>query len=88
LWASDSRELFYVDNNGTMMSVAVTFEPTFTFGTVTPLFAAEKPRPGVSGRPYDISPLDHRFLISRPVTRTPAEPVDITVILNGLDQHR
>jgi eukaryotic-like serine/threonine-protein kinase len=89
LWGTKrSNELFYVDPNGIMMSASVTLQPTLTIGQVTPLFTTEKPSPGISGRPYDISPVDRRFIIGRPAPGIATDPVDIRVVVNWFDELR
>jgi hypothetical protein len=41
---------------------------------------------GLSGRVYDISPLDRRFIVGRPVTS--AATVDVSVVLNWFEELR
>ena len=67
-----SGELFYVDLNGGMMAASVTLSPGLSLGRVTKLFDWEKPPRGISGRAYDISPVDGRFLMTKPVINGPA----------------
>jgi serine/threonine-protein kinase len=82
-WGSAaSGELYYVDPTGAMMAAAITLAPTLTLGPVTKLFDFQKPTRGISGRPYDVSPLDGRFLVTRATAQPMAERVDVTVILN------
>ena len=81
-----SNELFYVDPDGGMMAASVTLSPRLSLGRVTKLFDVEKPPSGLSGRPYDISPIDGRFLVVRPLKQTVGEPVDISVVLNWFDE--
>ena len=89
LWgARDSGELFFVDLNGMIMSAAVTLEPTFAVGKVTPLFMVEKPLVTPSGRIYDVSPVDGRFLVRRPVPTTESKSFDLTVVLNWFTELR
>jgi eukaryotic-like serine/threonine-protein kinase len=89
LWGPPgSGELFYVDLDGMMMSVPIQLEPTLSVGRPTRLFAAEKPPAGNSGRRYDFSPVHNRFLLLRPVATPAAGVVDITVVLNWLDELR
>ena len=83
LWAQKSGELYYVDLDGTMMAVAVKLAPTLAVGKVTPLFKVDKPPPGISGRRYDISPVDGRFLFTRAEAQiSPATTVDVLTVLN------
>jgi eukaryotic-like serine/threonine-protein kinase len=89
LWRTSGKsELFYIDPSGTMMSVPVKLQPTLTVGSPTPLFPGEKPPEGRSGRRYDVSPIDGRFLILRPVATSAADPVDIAVVLNWFEEWR
>jgi hypothetical protein len=82
-WGSkDSGELYYVDPGGAVMAGAVTLSPTLTLGRVTKLFPWEKPPRGISGRPYDVSPRDGRFLMLMPAVRNPSGFIDISVVLN------
>jgi serine/threonine-protein kinase len=83
LWGPKGRaELYYVDLNGTMMAAAMTLSPTLEVGGVRKLFQSEKPERGLSGRPYDISPLDQRFLITKYLPRGSAGEVNVSVVLN------
>ncbi|HEX6976611.1 MAG TPA: hypothetical protein VF147_19525, partial [Vicinamibacterales bacterium] len=87
-WARDGRELYYVDLDGAMMAVPVTLEPRLALGAPRKLFDYQKPPRTISGRPYDISPVDGRFLIVRPVAGTPQRDIDIPVILNWFEELR
>jgi serine/threonine-protein kinase len=83
LWGPQaSGELYYVDPNGAMMAAHVTLSPTLDVGDARKLFQVEKPTRGVSGRPYDISPIDRRFLITRNVPPASAKDVNVSVVLN------
>ena len=78
----DSGELYYVDPNGAVMAAAVTLAPVLALGRVTKLFDYVKPPRGISGRPYDVSPKDGRFLVLKPAVSNPSGTVDISVVLN------
>ena len=78
----DSGELYYVDPAGAVMAAAVTLSPALTLGRVTKLFDWEKPPRGISGRPYDVSPRDGRFLVLKPAVKNPSGFIDISVVLN------
>ena len=83
LWgAKDSGELFYIDLNGGMMVASVTLSPGLRLGRVTKLFDGEKPPSGISGRRYDISPVDGRFLMTQPAAQGPDGAINISVVLN------
>jgi serine/threonine-protein kinase len=84
----DSGELFYVDLNGGMMAASVKLSPTLSLGSLKTLFNWEKPPPGPSGRPYDISPVDGRFLFTRRATEGSAGANDISVVLNWFEELR
>jgi hypothetical protein len=81
-------ELFYVDLNGGMMAAAVQLSPSLRLGRVTKLFDWQKPPRGVSGMPYDISPIDGRFLAAKSASRNPNAPVDISIVLNWFTELR
>jgi serine/threonine-protein kinase len=81
-WAPDGRTLYYVSADGDMMTASVTLSPALKVGPVTKLMAWQKPSVGRSGIPYDISPIDGRFLTTVPVDAAPIGPTQISVILN------
>jgi hypothetical protein len=56
--------------------------PALDVGSARRLFDWEKPSRGVSGRPYDISPIDRRFLITKALPRNSADEVNVSVVLN------
>jgi Tol biopolymer transport system component len=85
LWSHDGRELFYRDFDGALMSVAVTLTPTFAPGPATKLF--QRPEylgAGArgSGRTYDITPDDARFIMikERPTGATGGGPKLVVVL--------
>jgi eukaryotic-like serine/threonine-protein kinase len=83
MWAPDgSGELFYVDLNGSMMAASITLSPALVLGPVTKLFDVPRPPRVITARPYDVSPRDGRFLVTRPAAIGPNRAVDITVIVN------
>ncbi len=89
VWGSKgSDELFYVDLNGGMMAASVQLSPSLSLGGVTKLFDWAKPPRGVSGRPYNISPVDGRFLMIKPATKNPDSVIDISVVLNWFEELR
>jgi Tol biopolymer transport system component/tRNA A-37 threonylcarbamoyl transferase component Bud32 len=67
LWSHSGKELFYRDTSGSMVSVQVSTNPTFTLGRSSVLF----PTPGLvfdwPYHEYDVSRDDRRFLIIRPI---------------------
>jgi serine/threonine-protein kinase len=89
LWGPEgSGELFYVDLNGGMMAASVALSPRLSLGRVTKLFDVEKPPRGTSGMRYDMSPLDGRFLMSKPAPEGSEGSVDISVVLNWFEELR
>jgi hypothetical protein len=69
-----------------MMAASVTRTPNFEVEAVTPLFLVGGGSFGaVSGRGWDLSPLDGRFLFAR---RPPAGPSGVRVVLNWTQELR
>jgi eukaryotic-like serine/threonine-protein kinase len=61
VWSRAGRELFYLDGSGTLVTVPIHTQPTFSAGTATKLFDA--PYFAVSGtRRYDVTADGQRFL--------------------------
>ncbi|HEY1306772.1 MAG TPA: protein kinase [Vicinamibacterales bacterium] len=83
-----SNEVYYVSLDGGMMAASVTLTPTLTLGGVTKLFDWEKPPVERSGLPYDISPVDGRFLVTRLMAADPDGPTSISVVSNWFEQLR
>jgi len=87
LWGpKGSGELFYLDLNGGMMAASVKLSPSLTLGRVTKLFDWEKPPRGMSSWRYDISPIDGRFLMTKPATVGPNGAINISVVLNWTEE--
>ena len=57
-----TNELYYVTPDGAMMAVPIALEPEPRVGTAKKLFDFGPPATGRSGRTYDVSPTDGRFL--------------------------
>jgi len=55
---------------------------------VTKLFNWEKPPSGASGRRYDISPVDGRFLMTKFVEEGSNGAINISVVLNWFEELR
>ena len=85
-WGPKGTDLYYVDGDGKLTSDSVTLTPKLAIGRSAKLFELYKPPPGASGRPYDISPSDGRFLVPRSIARRPEASVDISVVLNWTDE--
>ena len=68
VWAHSGRELFYRNDQGEMVVVAVETEPTFSVGQSSTLFSApysEFRSNGTGHREYDVTPDDQRFIMIR-----------------------
>jgi hypothetical protein len=81
-----SNELYYVRPDGAMMAASVTLAPELKLGPVIKLFDSEKPEPTRSGRPYDVSPTDGRFLVTHAVAPEPGGPTQVSVVLNWTEE--
>ena len=81
-------ELFYVSLNGAMMAATITLSPALVLGPVTRLFGVSIPPRVITARPYDVSPTDRRFLISRPAIAGRTEDITVNVILNWTKELR
>lgn len=79
-----SNELHYLAQDGGMMAVTVTADPELALGRPVKLFDWAPPQDGRSGTHYDVSPLDGRFLMIRPLGARPEESTYVSVILNWL----
>jgi eukaryotic-like serine/threonine-protein kinase len=82
-WRGDGKEIFYVDPQGNIVSVAVNSEGTLATGTPTRLFRAHA-RPSVSSSDvfnYDVTPDGKRFLVDRYIK--PAETPPLSIILHA-----
>ena len=87
LWGpKGSNELYYVRPDGAMMAASVTLEPELRLGTVTKLFDWQKPPATRSGRPFDVSPTDGRFLVTKTVTPNAGGPTQVSVVLNWTEE--
>jgi Tol biopolymer transport system component/tRNA A-37 threonylcarbamoyl transferase component Bud32 len=78
LWRGDGKELFYMTNDGKVMSAQVNSEAPFQPAAPQQLFQSNVKF--VPGRPYAVSPDGQRFLIN-----TPAEannPAPMIIVLN------
>ena len=61
-------EIFYVTLDGAMMAASVQLSPSLKVGRVEKLFDWVRPPTFASGNPYDVSPVDKRFVV---VTNAP-----------------
>jgi len=83
-----ASELFYVDLDGAMMATSMTLSPALDVGRTTKLFDFQKPPGNVTGRPFDVSPIDGRFLVMRPAAGGASRVIDIAVVLNWFEELR
>jgi serine/threonine-protein kinase len=88
MWAHNGAELFYVNLNGAMMSVPIVLSPELKLGRPTKLFEWARPPSVITARPYDISRVDGRFLMSRPVSSTAGGTINISVVVNWFNELR
>jgi hypothetical protein len=71
------------------MAATVKLSPDLSLGNVSKLFDWEKPPALRAGRLYDMSPLDGRFLMTKPVARVPeSNSTPVWVVLNWLEELR
>jgi hypothetical protein len=76
-WRRDSKELFYIRGDNTLMAVAITLgESSFEVGGVQPLFQTRFRSVALS---YDVAS-DGRFLVNRSVEDT--TPTAIALVVN------
>ena len=88
LWGRNGDELFYINLNGAMMSVPIILSPELEVGPPTKLFDWVRPASVITARPYDISRVDGRFLMTRPVSASALPPIDISVVVNWYEELR
>jgi hypothetical protein len=82
--AGHGLEIVYTTLDGVMMAVPVSLSPNLSLGRATKLFQWQKPPAGRSGLPYDVSPIDGRFLMARPVADGGNAVTHLSVVLNAL----
>jgi hypothetical protein len=59
-----------------MMAVPIELTPTLRVGRAMKLFDFELPQRGISGRTYDVSEVDGRFLLVKFLSQTAPETID------------
>jgi len=84
MWAPNGDELYYVDPDGALMAASVTLAPELRLGQAVKLFDTSRPSRGISGRPYDVSPIDGRFLVVKAVTGSGG--AQISVVQNWFEE--
>ena len=81
-WSRDGKEIFYVENQDTLISVPVTTTGAFSAGAASSLFR----NPGLVNPNgfymYDVAPDGKRFLITEPVEGEKTKPQAIHLIQN------
>jgi len=89
LWARNGQELFYVANNGSLMSVPIESGDTLRAGNPRVLFGQQYVVAGV-GRNYDVSADGQRFLMIKPIGPQDQNfrPSSIKVVVNWFDELR
>ena len=69
------------------MAAEIELTPNLRLGEVKKLFEWQAPGSVISGHPFDVSPIDGRFLVPR--IATDADTVtEVSVVLNWLDELR
>jgi serine/threonine protein kinase/Tol biopolymer transport system component len=91
LWSPDGRELFYLSEDNSVMSIAVETKPTLSLGTPRVLFRSTNVGFSITGgTPWDISPDGKRFLMMKPPASTGGQsaeqPGKINIVLNWLEE--
>ena len=86
LWDPKGKRIYYVNLDGGMMAASLTLSPTLKVGEVTKLFDWQKPPAGRSARPYDISPIDGRFIVTEPIDAARQGPTQVSIILNWVSE--
>ena len=69
-----------------MRAVTLQFSPGLSVGPATKLFDTRRPSLSVSGRPYDVSPVDGRFLVLKAATQPWDRRVTVSVVLNWFEE--
>ena len=84
-WHPNGKELFFLDNDQTLMASDISLSPEFKAGPPHALFRTRIPTPMRTGvaSDYDIAP-DGRFLIN--TVKPGTEPAALHVILNWRPQ--
>jgi serine/threonine protein kinase len=82
LWnPAGNNELYFVTPQGVMMAATLSRQ-TLSVERIVKLFEVASPATGISGRPYDVSRVDGRFLVAMPDEAGPSNEIRSTLILN------
>jgi serine/threonine-protein kinase len=85
-WARNGRELFYIANDGSLMSVPIQAGTVFNFGNPARLFdASPYIGNGLVGRTLDVSPDGRRFLMIKSLKQEETT-AQINVVLNWTEE--
>ncbi len=88
-WGSDSKELYYVEGEATLMAVSVSTDGVFTLGQPRQLFESSDLRqPGGVSPTYDVSADGERFVMIAPVEGDEAAAPKIRVVENWHEEFR
>jgi hypothetical protein len=68
------------------MAASVRTSPDLALGQVAKLFDGSAPTTGRSPTPFDVSPIDGRFLFAKAIAQQPGGPTQVSVVLNWLDE--
>jgi len=83
-----TNELYYVTGDGSMMAVSIALAPDLNIGASKKLFDIEKPFPNRSGRAYDVSPIDGRFLTVKSAASAGDGQGNVSLVLNWTGELR
>ena len=84
LWARNGRELFYAEQSGRIMTVAV--RPDGSFGTPQELFDWPTISIPGFGRTFDVTPDGKRFLMVKEADEAQAGASDINIVVNWIEE--
>jgi serine/threonine-protein kinase len=74
VWAPNGRELFYLDGQARLIAAQVQSGPTFTVGTLTPLFDASSYVLDPFHQSYDVTPDGRSFVFAKSRQQAGAAP--------------
>jgi serine/threonine-protein kinase len=88
VWANSGHELFYINFQGNLIAVPISFGSGFVAGTGKTLFRipVESLRNPVD-RQFDVSPDDRRFLFLQPVSSGDDGPTGVIVVPDWLNRN-
>jgi Tol biopolymer transport system component len=82
-WRGDSKEIYYLSPNGTLMAVPVSSDASFSTGSPQPLFQihGRAPISSTDAFTYDVAKDGKRFLVNRYVS--PEHVAPLTILLHS-----